>query len=422
MKYDQYTSDKVQPKDFVSGWIIAFLIAGTGLTLPMFFLGSEIALSIGFKDALIAFSISTLILTIFSSVTTRIGNRSRLSTYMILHFSFGRKGTKIINLIFGFALLGWYSFALELLAGAIGDMTSEVFEISLPQTFSIILVSLLIIFTTLYGIQRIEKLNNITVPIITVFFCYVLYECFDKYSPTEIWNFVPSNKDMTLFDATTILVESSILFPILMADFSRFARNDRQSLIAVLGIAFGFPIALIFCAIPAILTGEVDIMRILFEFKLIIPAFGLLFISTWAANSSNLYSAVLTVATIKTSWSFKSLTLLLGILGSVMALFEFSKYLFDFLNLLGVLTPAISSIYIIDFFLIRKQQYVLKEIKEWGYSALVSWVLSSTVSAMSYYNLISITGMYFLDAFLSGGILYVLFKWKSVGYKSVKSK
>ena len=49
---DQYTNSKVQPKDFMSGWIIALIIAGTGLTLSIFYLGAEIALAVGFKKAM----------------------------------------------------------------------------------------------------------------------------------------------------------------------------------------------------------------------------------------------------------------------------------------------------------------------------------------------------------------------------------
>ena len=93
---NQYTTTKVQPKDFTSGWLIAVLIAGTGLTLPILFLGSEIALAVGFKKALWAFGVSTIILTLMCMATTIIGNRSRLSTYMIMHFSFGIQGAKIV--------------------------------------------------------------------------------------------------------------------------------------------------------------------------------------------------------------------------------------------------------------------------------------------------------------------------------------
>ncbi|MFW2376819.1 MAG: purine-cytosine permease family protein, partial [Cellulophaga baltica] len=283
---NQYANTKVQPKDFTSGWLIAIIIAGTGLTLPILFLGSEVALGVGFKDALWAFGISTVVLTLMCLATTKIGNRSRLSTYMILHFSFGRQGAKIMNFIFGITLLGWFSVALELLSVAVVDTALDTFAVALPQWPIIIIMGAMITGTTLYGIKSLERLANFAVPVLTLFLCYVIYVSFDQgMSLTAVINFVPENPKMTLFEATSILVGSSILFPVMMADFSRFIYNDKQSMIAVLGITIGFPVALLFSAIPSIQTGEVDIIKVMQELGLVLPAFVLLLISTWVGNA-----------------------------------------------------------------------------------------------------------------------------------------
>ena len=289
---NQYATTKVQPKDFTSGWLIALLIAGTGLTLPILFLGSEVALAVGFKKALWAFGISTLVLTLMCMATTIIGNRSRLSTYMIMHFSFGKQGAKIMNAIFGITLLGWFSVALELLATAVKDTAFQTLKINLVEWPIIIIVSALIIVTTIFGIKSLAKLANYAVPLLTIFLGYVVYKAIAGTSFQEIVNFVPENPTMTLFEAVSILVGSSILFPVLMADFSRFIYNDKQSLIAVLGITIGFPLALLFSAIPSIQSGEVDIIKVMEGLDLVVPAFILLFVSTWVGNASNLYSTI----------------------------------------------------------------------------------------------------------------------------------
>ncbi|QXP54560.1 cytosine permease [Cellulophaga sp. HaHa_2_95] len=412
---NQYANTKVQPKDFTSGWLIAIIIAGTGLTLPILFLGSEVALGVGFKDALWAFSISTVVLTLMCLATTKIGNRSRLSTYMILHFSFGRQGAKIMNFIFGITLLGWFSVALELLSVAVVDTALDTFAVALPQWPIIIIMGAMITGTTLYGIKSLERLANFAVPVLTLFLCYVIYVSFDQgMSLTAVINFVPENPTMTLFEATSILVGSSILFPVMMADFSRFIYNDKQSMIAVLGITIGFPVALLFSAIPSIQTGEVDIIKVMQELGLVLPAFVLLLISTWVGNASNLYSTVLTFSTIKTEWAFKKIVLIVSVFGIVFALLGFSEYLFDFLNFLGVLAPSISAIYIINFYWVKKQRYELDEIPEWQPKALISWVLSSIITVFTYLELFQLTHAYFIDSFILGGLLYGLLNWKAI--------
>lgn len=411
---NQYTTSKVQVKDFTSGWLVAVIIAGTGLTLPILYLGSEVALAVGFKNALWAFGISTLVLTLMCLVTTIIGNRSRLSTYMILHFSFGKHGAKIINTIFGITLLGWFAVSLELLAIAVKDTALETFNIIIPEFSIIIVIGTLIIVTTVYGIKSLEKLSKITVPLLTVFLAYVVYQSLQKVSLSEIVAFAPENPTMTLFQATSILVGSSILFPVIMADFSRFVYNDKHSLIAVLGITLGFPIALLFSAIPSIQSGEVNIIKVMKGLDLVLPAFFLLFVSTWVGNASNLYSTSLTFSTVNTKWTYKKTTLIMGALGIVLGLFGFSDYLFGFLDVLGVLSPSISSIYIINFFLVRQQKYQLNAIKNWEYPALISWVSSSIITLFTYFEVFQLTHAYFIDSLLLGAIIYLQLMKKNI--------
>lgn len=407
---NQYTTSKVQAKDFTSGWMIALVLAGMGFSLPIMYLGAETALSIGLKDALIAYGISTVVLTVLCIATTIVGNRSRLSTYMILRFPFGEQGAKIINFIIGLILLGWFSVALELLAQAIQETGILVFDTTFPLWSIVVFTSIFITVTTIYGIRSLEKLANIAVPLLTVFLGYATYKALGQSTEvTNLWAYAPDpNNGMSLFDATSVLIGSSILVPILMADFSRFIYNDKQSLIAVLGIIIGTPLVLVISAITAIKTGEVDIIKIMNSLGLILPAFVLLFVSTWVTNASNLYSTVLTFSTVETTWKFRTMCIVTSVLGTLLALFQFSDYLFDFLDILGVFTPSISAIYLLDFFWVKNQQYDLAKIQPWGIKGLISWGISSIIALFTYFDLFQLTHAHFLDSFLIAGLLYYL--------------
>ena len=93
-------------------------------------------------------------------------------------------------------------------------------------------------------------------------------------------------------------------------------------------------------------------------------------------------------------------------IGTAMALLGFSNYFIEFLNILGVFTPSIAAIYILDFFWLKKQQYDLDKIQAWGKPALISWGLSSAISLMTYQEVFQITHAYFVDSFLIAGVLY----------------
>lgn len=404
---NQYTNSKVQAKDFTSGWMIALVLAGLGVSLPMLYLGAEVALNIGFWDALIAFGVSTLVLTILCVITTLVGNRSRLSTYMILRFPFGKQGAKIINLIFGLSLLGWFSVALELLAQAIQD-TAATMGLRLPLWGIVLIGSVFITVTTIYGIKTLEKLANIAVPILLVFLLYVVYVAIGQEANAfhVITSYQAPTGEMTLFEGISILVGASILVPVLMADFSRYVFNDKHSLIAVLGVTIGTPLVYVISAIIAIQTGEVDIIQMMKTFNLVLPAFVLIFVSTWVTNATNLYSISLTFNTIVESLGYTKMCIISSVIGTTMALLGFSTYFMEFLNILGVFTPSIATIYILDFFWLRKQQYDLEKVQAWGIPALVSWGISSIIALLTYNEVFSLTGAYFVDSLLIAGICY----------------
>lgn len=420
---DQYTNSKVQPKDYRSGWVIALIVAGTGLSLSIFYLGAEVALGIGFKKGLLAYGISTLILSLLCVATTIIGSRSRFSTYMIIHFSFGKEGAKVLNAVFGLILIGWYAVTLELLALAVVDTAKETLQISLLKWPVILIMGAVITITTIYGIKSLERLTNIAVPFLVLFLLYVYFISFQNgFTFNEVLNYVPQNPTMTLFEATAILVGSTIFLPVFIADFSRFAKNDKHSFITVLGILIGAPFALYFSSIPAIQTGEVDFIKIMTKLDLVIPAFILLFLSTWVTNSLNLFSAALAFATIKTKWSYKRLTLYTSVLGVFIALLGITEHFFVFLNALGVLIPSVSSIYIAHFVWIKKQVYQIGDVQDWSFSALISWSVASIISFCTYLELFQLTQAYFVDSFLIGGILYFVLNRKRFSkYKDEKN-
>ena len=410
----QYTTAKVEAKDFTQGWKMALLIAATGVSLPLLFLGSEITLNLGFYPSLIAFAISTLVLTVLCSLTTIIGTRSRLSTYMILQFSFGKKGALLMNFIFALTLLGWFSVTLELMSVAVKDTLITVFNFDIAVWPIIIIVGLGMLFTTTLGVKSIERLSNISVPFLFLFLFYALYKTtLQDFSISHLIDYKPiGNQNMSLFEAISALIGMTILFPVLMADFSRFIKTDKQSLFAVSGITIGTPLVLVVAAIITIHTGEKDIMKIMSSIDMVIPAFLILIISGWITNSMNLYSTILTLSTFNEKWPFKSLVYICGLLGIGVALLGFTNYFIDFLNILGVVAPSISSIYILDFYWVHKGKYDLKNRPEIGKEAIFSWSVASSIAMLTYLGYIHITGAFFIDSILIAGILYFFLMYK----------
>ncbi|MDB4010557.1 cytosine permease [Polaribacter sp.] len=409
---DDYTRTKVPENKTVPGIKIAAIIVGIGVTLPTFYVGGEVAQAIGLSKSLWVFILVNLVLGILCGITAIIGNRTRLSTYMLLHFSFGKKGTLFVNCLIGITLLGWYAVTVEVFGEALTDSFKHLLGINVPISISIIGGSILMTITAIFGFKIVERFSVLTVPLLIVFLIYVLYSTIESQSLESILN-INGNASLSITEAISAIVGLTILTPVLMPDFSRFARTDNDSLISVLALVIGFPIILLAGAIPSLMTGEIDIMKIMISLSLTIPAFIILVFSTWTTNTSNLYSTQLTLSTIFRKQKIATLGIIASAIGTLIAVIGIATHFIDLLSILSVLIPPISAIFIADFFFIKKQKYDLNDfdtLPDFGISAIISWILSCVVAYLANYNYINLTSISFFDSFIVAFIAYLVLK------------
>ncbi|MDB4036565.1 cytosine permease [Polaribacter sp.] len=409
---NDYTRTKVPENKTVHGINIAAIIVGIGVTLPTFYVGGEVAQAIGLSKSLWVFILVNLVLGILCGITAIIGNRTRLSTYMLLHFSFGKKGTLFINCLIGITLLGWYAVTVEIFGEALTDSFKHLLGINVPISISIIGGSILMTITAIFGFKIVERFSVLTVPLLIVFLIYVLYSTIDSQSIESILN-IKGNASLSITEAISAIVGLTILTPVLMPDFSRFARTDKDSLISVLALVIGFPIILLAGAIPSLMTGEIDIMKIMISLSLTIPAFIILVFSTWTTNTSNLYSTQLILSTIFRKQKIATLGIIASAIGTLIAVIGIATHFIDLLSILSVFIPPISAIFIADFFFIKKQKYDLNDfdtLPDFGISAIISWILSCVVAYLANYNYINLTSISFFDSFIVAFIAYLVLK------------
>lgn len=409
---DDYSRTKVPEDKTVNGIRIASIIIGIGVTLPVFFVGSEVTQALGLEKAIWVFMGVCIVLSLLCSITAIIGNRSRLSTYMLLHFSFGKKGALLINLLVAITLLGWYAVTVEIFGQALTDAFSQLLNISLPVSVGIVLGSVLMTLTSIYGFRMIERFSAIAVPLMLLFVVYVLYVTTTQNSMGTLFQ-IDGNGSMTTTQALSAVVGMVILTPVLMPDYSRFARTDKDSLISILGLTIGFPLVLLAGGIPSLITGEIDIMKIMIGLSLTIPALFILIFSTWTTNTANLYSTQLTLSTVFTKTKEAKLGILASIVGTLLALFGVAIHFIDFLNVSSIFIPPVSAIFIADFFFVKKQHYEVERFNElpvFDTSALISWVVACIVAYLGAFNYITFTSISFFDSFIIAFTLYLILK------------
>lgn len=396
--------------DVVSGLRIALITFGIGTTLPVFWLGAQVVAAVGVTAAVAIFVTVCALAGVLSVFTGLVGNRSRLSTYMVLRFSFGRTGALVINALVALMLVGFYAATLDVFGKTIHDALAHYLDPGQqPSVAACTLTgSLMMTLTGVIGFKGIDRLSMASVPLMALFIVYVIGLTF-RAAPTAMpVHAVPSLK--SLVDAISSVVGMVVLTPVLMPDISRYARRDGDSVLGSLGLALGFPLVLLAGGLPVIVTGQSDIVAVMQAFDIVLPAMFILVFSSWITNTANLYSAGLTLATLFETRE-GMLTAAASVLGTLLALGGFMGYFEDFLSVLSLIVPPVASIYLVDFFWIRRQRYHLEDLAHqsaWGFPALGAWLAASAVAAASGFGLMHLSGLPALDGLLVAAVLYAL--------------
>lgn len=405
---DGYDRRPVPQSETVSGVGLALITFGIGMTLPVFWLGADVTQKVGFSSAALIFAGVCGALGLLCALTAMVGVRTRLSTYMVLQFSFGRHGAKLINLIMAVTLLGFYAATADIFGSTVASALQSSWDIVTPAWVHSVWGSVLMTLMAIYGLRGLDRLSIVSVPLMALFMLFALYLGVQRAAPGQLGGFVGAGDSLALAIASTIGMV--VLTPVLMPDFTRYARTERDALIAILGMVIGFPFVLIVGGLLSIITGQSEIMMIMASLGVLLPALAVLVFSTWITNTANLYSATLTLATVSRTPSWK-LTVAGSVLATGLAVGGFMSHFLDFVMTLSIVIPPLASIYVADFFVVRQQRYdvdALAQSGAFGWPALVSWALASLVAWMTTFAGWTLTTQPTLDSLLVALVAYLL--------------
>jgi len=412
---NDYSREPVPADKLVSGWNVAIVIFSVGITLPIFYLGSDLGAKLGLAKAAIAFTAGCLMLGVLACFTAYIGAKTRLSSYMIIEFSFGRSGARLVNWLMAIALLGYYGATADIFGTALRDACANLFGVQGPEALYTFAGSLLMTLTAIFGYNALSKLSLATVPLMTAFLAFAVYLAIDKTSLEHLMH-SEGLPEATLGVAISAVLGSSIQMSVLMPDVARFARSGLHGILSVSGLAFGYPLLFLAAAISTIATGHHDIMQIMISLGIAIPALLTLIFSTWTTNTANLYSTTLTLATIFTRLKDWKITLGAAAIGTTLAMAGIMEHFISFLMWLGITTPPIAGIYLVDYFVNRISYDVttLDRRAAFNWSAALAWTGASLVGYLSSIDVIQITGVAGVDSLIAAGVLHFILSKSSL--------
>lgn len=379
---------------------INMLVVMLGLTFysASMWAGGSLGEGMTFKQTLGAILLGNIILGTFTGALGYIAAKTGLSTHLLAQYSFGVKGAYISSFMLSATQIGWFGVGLGMFAYPVHKLTG------LPLIGIVIVTGILMTATAYFGMKALTIVSLIAVPAIAILGSFSATKAVsDMGGMNELLAYTPDSS-LSLAAALTITIGSFISAGTLTPDFARFAKSGKHAVsTTVIAFFLGNSLMFLFGVIGVIATGHNDISDVMLSQGLLLPAVLVLGLNIWTTNDNSLYASGLGFATM-----FKKpkvfMVMLNGTIGTVFAIVLYNNFT-SWLTFLGSTLPAIGSIIIVDYYFIKKRQYIKYEsanIQNVHTPAVIAWavgVISGlTLPGISSLNTLFITGIVYFIA------------------------
>ncbi|NOH78228.1 cytosine permease [Vibrio sp. RE86] len=408
-KIDDFELEPVPEKAKRSWWVISLIWLAIGIDISGLFLGSILSSGIGFEDALLATFIGSALLAIIAMLCANIGFQAGVSTPLVSSAVFGRNGGKILGLINGVSLVGWFAFQADFFAYIMVDALAK-YDIEISHLTALVGGSLLMMMTAIYGVRALGKLSSYSVPLMVTLITIGLFMAADYQGGAA-----PGIEDpLTLGQAISFVMSIWILAAVAAPDIARYAKSRKD---AILGAGIGFLVGnsaiILIALILTKMTGTDDLVEVFFSLGLGMAAIIVLVFAQWTTNSSNLTSGGLCMSMVLPNIPRPILVILMTLVGIGIAQLGMVNRFTDFLMLLSVTIAPAAGVYIVQYYIIdaSKMSFAnIQQVPAWMIKGLASWAfgtLFSACTAPEFFELFSLTSISALDGILAAGLFYL---------------
>lgn len=397
---------------------MGMVIVGVAVCIPAFMFGHIVASGATLGTGIMAIIVAGLILMVIACTTGAIGANTRLSTGMTAKFTFGTYGNHIFALMLFFGTFFWFGVQLGFFAQAIGGSMKTALGLSaeIPQWPLIIVGGFLMTLTAVYGFKAIEKLSIFVVPLLFLLLIITVFNSLSNVSISEIASKAPAQA-MPFGAIVTFIVGGFAVGAILAPDITRYAKGIKHSSGGMaMGFLIGFPIVVILSvflskASPAHAGQFATVMLSHNSGIWSIFALFVIIFATWTSNDNNLYQAALAINAIMPNSKKYILTIIGGVLGTVLALMGVLNGMMPAAMAFGVVIPPIGAVMAVDFFLFRSEEYKFEKLPDAdtiNYQSIASWIIGASFGLFTYFKVFTFTGASAIDGILAAIAAHVV--------------
>ena len=363
------------PENERVGWgAPLFNMLGTNIAISELMVGGTLIAGMTFSNLLFTSIIGNLILAIIVAIQGNIGAKEGLNTYTLAESIFGEKGGRyIISVILAISSFGWFGIQ----AGVAGLSVQKIFP-GINLTLITIILGLLMMIFAVFGFKSMAKFNYVAVPALIVLIMWGLFKSLAINGVASIGNYVPS-ETMSLSEGLNLVIGLIIVGAVISPDQLRFTRGLKDILIVgFLGFAIISVFQQVAAGILAMNSPSWDITQVLADLGFGTIAFLILLLASWSTNVGNAYSGGLALKNILPNMKRERLTLIAGVVGTIIAA---TGIIFRFQNFLSLLSTTIAPMVGVmwtDYYILNKQKLIYR--KETNFVGIAAWIVGSIVS------------------------------------------
>jgi cytosine permease len=401
---DDYALSRVPQAARYSWWSVALQRFGQLSCLSQFLLGSALGFGMTFWSAFWALTFGSAILELVSILIGIAGQREGLSTYVLARWTgFGRNGATLLSVVIAITLIGWFGVQNELFAQGLASLIGG---LSVPAWSLVcgLAVTLIVIF----GFLSMAWTAYVTVPAFLVLAGWSIISALQQHSLAALMASPPPGPVLSLGAGTTLVAGGFIVGAVITPDMTRYNRSAidvaKQTIV---GITVGEYLIGLIGVLLAHAVGSSDVVQIVTSTTSSVGTV-VLIAATLKINDWNLYSASLGIvnmvqATTGRQVSRAWVTLLVGLLGSILSMLGILSGFVGFLILLGVAIPPVAGIMVVEYFIVQRWRPQLEQtrmtgalpaaVDGWNVAALVAWASGFLVGYVVHVGVPSINSL-----------------------------
>jgi cytosine permease len=401
---EDHALTRVPLEERYSWWQVAVQRFGQISALSQFLLGSTLGFSMYFWDAVLALLLGAVILEVVAIFVGIAGMREGLQTSVLARWTgFGHGGSAVIGLAIGISLIGWFGVQSAVSAQGLEQLLGV-----FPVWVWSLIFGLAVTLVVLYGFHSMQWVANITVPAFVILVGWSIISELTEHDIGTLVSSAPAGPPMSLLEGTTLVAGGFIVGAVITPDMTRFNRSAADVVKqTVVGITLGELVIGLSGVLLAHAIRSGDIIQIVTSsvgwVGVLVIILGTIKINDWNLYSSGL-GIVNFVGTVFGRHVNRGLvTLIVGVLGSVLAAAGILERFVDFLILLGVAFPPIAGIMVAEYFVVKRWRADLDSTRgtggppttapTWVPATLVIWLAAALIGRFWEWGLPSVNSL-----------------------------